>query len=205
MKEPEQANAIVENGQQTMVLITNTYDELQDGNFDIVKVAKGTTTRLPGASFTIQEVEAESTTSSISYVGDASKGDPETTGNDGKVSFNNIKFGYYEVKETKTPPGYIITGDDAFYVKIDANGIKLLEKEVKDGKLRFKEATTTTVGNVTIGTQGSTVIFTVVNEPGAALPNAGGPGTTLFRILGTILIAFAAAGLVFMRKRSKAV
>ena len=205
MKEPEQANAIVENGQQTMVLITNTYDELQYGNFDIVKVAKGTTTRLPGASFTIQEVEAESTTSSISYVGDASKGDPETTGNDGKVSFNNIKFGYYEVKETKTPPGYIITGDDAFYVKIDANGIKLLEKEVKDGKLRFKEATTTTVGNVTIGTQGSTVIFTVVNEPGAALPNAGGPGTTLFRILGTILIAFAAAGLVFMRKRSKAV
>ena len=80
-----------------------------------------------------------------------------------------------------------------------------LEKEVKDGKLRFKEATTTTVGNVTIGTQGSTVTFTVVNEPGAALPNAGGPGTTLFRILGTILIAFAAAGLVFMRKRSKAV
>jgi len=170
-------------------------------SFDILKVEEGTTKTLPGASFTIQKVDAENTTASVTYVGGTSPSNPETTGSDGKVSFNNIAHGYYEVKETKAPDGYIITGDAAFYVKIEATGVKLLEKKVKDGKLSFKEATSTKVGNVTIGTQGTTVTFTVENTKGAALPNTGGPGTRALYLLGTILTALAGAGLVMKRRK----
>ena len=169
-------------------------------SFDILKVEEGTTTTLSGASFTIQKVDAENTTASVTYVGGTSPSDPATTGSDGKASFNNIAHGYYEVKETKAPAGYIITGDAAFYVKIEATGIKLLEKEVKDGKISFKDATSTKVGNVTIGTQGTTVTFTVENTKGAVLPNTGGSGTTVLYLLGIMLTAFAGVGLI-MRKR----
>jgi len=41
--------------------------------------------------------------------------------------------------------------------------------------------------------------ISVKNEPGAALPNTGGPGTRLFTILGLILIA--GAGLLLLRRR----
>lgn len=171
-------------------------------SFDILKVAEGTTNTLPGASFTIHKVEPDSTTSSVIYVGGTSPSDPEMTGSNGKVSFNDIELGYYEVKETKTPDGYVITGDAAFYVKIEATGIKLLEKEVKDGKLSFKEATSTKVGNVTIGTQGTTVTFIVENTPGAALPNTGGPGARPFYLLGVLLASIAGAGLLLRKHRS---
>ncbi len=44
----------------------------------------------------------------------------------------------------------------------------------------------------------------VGNEPGVALPNAGGPGSLLFRVTGTILFGIAVLGLLTKRaKRQK--
>ena len=42
-------------------------------------------------------------------------------------------------------------------------------------------------------------VFKVENEPGAALPNTGGPGTRLFTILGSIMIL--GAGVLLWRRR----
>ena len=139
-------------------VITNKQDTV---NFDILKVDAETTNPLGGASFTIQPVKASSDTTRPEYEPGSSPSAPETTGDDGKASFNGITPGCYEVKETKTPDGYVITGEHAFYVRIDSTGIKLLEKEVGAGKLSFKEAASTKVGHVTIGTQGTTTTFTV--------------------------------------------
>ena len=44
----------------------------------------------------------------------------------------------------------------------------------------------------------------VGNEPGAALPNTGGPGTTLFYMIGLMLTALAGAGLVMKKRRRNA-
>ena len=57
---------------------------------------------------------------------------------------------------------------------------------------------------MTINREGTAVTFTVENIPGAALPNAGGPGTRLIHFLGIILAGFAGLGLV-MKKRRKMV
>ena len=40
------------------------------------------------------------------------------------------------------------------------------------------------------------LIISVKNEPGAALPKTGGPGTSLFYLLGIMLTFFAGAALV---------
>ena len=188
-------------GVSTGGAITNKQDTV---NFDILKVAAGTTNTLDGASFTIQPVKESSNTTRPEYETGSSPSNPETTENGGKASFTGITPGYYEVKETNTPDGYTITGENAFYIKIDASGIKLLEKQVKEGKLTFKEASSEKVNNVTIDTQGTTVTFTVENEPGAALPHTGGPGTRLIYLLGIMLTGLAVVGLV-MRKRRRTI
>ena len=167
--------------------------------FDILKVEEGTTDPLPGASFTIQQVTETSNTSSPHYEGDATACNPATTGSDGKTSFEDVSPGFYEVLETQLPTGYVFTGDAAFYIKVGPTGISLLEKEITEGILSFKEAETVKVGNVTIETEGTTITFIVENSPGAALPNTGGPGTRLFTVLGSILIL--GAGVLLWRRR----
>ena len=44
--------------------------------------------------------------------------------------------------------------------------------------------------------------LTVSNEPGVALPNAGGPGTSLGTLVGAVMIA--AAAIVLARRRAQA-
>lgn len=68
-------------------------------------------------------------------------------------------------------------------------------------------------GNMLIGEDGGPVLDNVgatvaenelsisnKNEPGAALPNTGGPCTGLIYLLGFMLMAFAGAGLIMKRK-----
>ena len=46
--------------------------------------------------------------------------------------------------------------------------------------------------------------YRISNNPGVELPAAGGPGTTLFTILGIMLMAFAGTGMLVMKKRRRA-
>ena len=185
-------------------VITN---KTPDQSFDILKVDKKTAFPLKGAQFTIQEVEPISNTSEPTRVGDAAASDPETTGDSGIVTFNNIPMGYYEVSETKRPDGYIIEGDSEFYVKVDAGGVSLLEKVITDGKLSFKEAQPDTegkikVGNVTFSILNDKIILTVENTAGTELPSSGGPGTVWIYILGSMLTMLGGVLLV-ARKLAK--
>lgn len=43
--------------------------------------------------------------------------------------------------------------------------------------------------------------ITVLNSAGVELPSTGGSGTTIYYILGAILMVLAAGGLVFSRRR----
>ena len=168
-------------------------------DFDILKVAAGTTSPLEGAAFTIQKILETSQTAFVVTEGEAVASVPEITGSDGKVSFKGISAGCYKVKETVTPDGYIQTGEGTFYVKVDSSGLHLLEKVITDGKLSYREATTAKVGDVTISTMEGTVTFTVENTPGAKLPATGSSGTTLFYVVGSLLTLLAAA-LLLRRK-----
>jgi len=56
---------------------------------------------------------------------------------------------------------------------------------------------------VKIGNENENATVTCGNEPGAELPHTGGPGTTLFAMLGIMLIAFAGAGMFVMKKVSR--
>ena len=88
----------------------------------------------------------------------------------------------YVLNEKQPPDGYIIAANDAtFTLSRGSNGVTIA----------------VTGDNVSVDEDGITIIIT--NEPGAALPNTGGPGTRLFTILGSILIL--GAGVLLWRRR----
>lgn len=139
-----------------------------------------------------------------------------TTGNDGIAAFPNVEPGEYKISETQVPPGYVklVMNDIYINVNYDATtGLHMItryDKPCNDDTRKSIDEATNTLGvtfeqavaaNEDTGTPAKEATFTVGNEPGVALPNTGGPGTSLFYIVGSILTLVAAV-LLITKKRS---
>ena len=162
----------------------------------IVKVdSANNETKLEDAEFTLQEINGDNAT--IQNIGSPVA---KITDENGEASFEKVKFGYYEVAETKTPEGYVLNGDGKFYIKVTAEGYSLLVKE--SGKAPKEWATAQTQGDVisfTADTANKSVTATVKNAYGAKLPHTGGSGTRMWYFAGLALMAFAACAYVMRR------
>ena len=116
----------------------------------------------------------------------------------------------YEVKETKSPAGYILTNDSEFYIRISDEGIKLLAKQDRVAPKNWqttavvygdiKTFTATVIGE----TQTKDALAVIENTPGAVLPNTGGSGTTIFYMIGLLLTSFAGTGILMKRRKRNA-
>lgn len=102
-----------------------------------------------------------------------------TTDNNGNLCINGLEQGTYYLKETKAPAGYNIL-DKAIKVVIGENGALTIDNAEKNAD-----------------------IVTVVNQSGTKLPETGGMGTTIFYVVGGVLV-LAAAVLLITRRRMKA-
>ncbi|MBQ3563320.1 MAG: SpaH/EbpB family LPXTG-anchored major pilin [Clostridia bacterium] len=158
----------------------------------------------------IQYVVAEGSTGSIDTLTTHNKGEATISlghlnmgGHLGDVSIFGLAEGTYKLVETKAPDGYVIA-DKPFKIKI----------EDQIGELGSVGTLTVTgqydgeIGNI-VNTNGIaesilTVWAEITNRPGSALPETGGIGTTLFTVLGVILMAGAVAFFI-SRKRNSAV
>ena len=176
-----------------------SYDNTFKTEFSIIKLdSEGMETPLEGASFTVQRINEKVT--ALSVQGDPINGtttgkDQIETGTDGKVQFTGLTDGYYIVSETKTPDGYIQTGDGNFYIRIQTGIVQMVEREGTGWKVRENEEKLV----FTPAADSEPAIAKVGNDKGAALPYTGGPGTGFFTILGSILIL--GAGALLWRRR----
>jgi LPXTG-motif cell wall-anchored protein len=188
-------------------------------DLDVLKVEKGkeTSTMLPGAVFELRKLEDVAPTNpggTLTYVKDNNQQvvvTSETTGDDGRLTFSNLTYGVYEIREVIPPPGYIQTEDVTFYLRVDGGVITYVQKgsnkpsewtaaQNSDGAtVYFMEAQAANPDS-TPPTASANATFRVGNTPGAALPNTGGPGIRLFTILGSILI-LGASVLLWRRRR----
>lgn len=111
--------------------------------------------------------------------GDATK---LVTPADGKFSITGLDAGTYYLKETTAPAGYNLLKDPVEIVitaDIDA---------------------TTNVGTATVSYgENSTGTVKVENKTGTELPSTGGIGTTIFYVLGSVLVV--AAGVLLVTKK----
>lgn len=100
-----------------------------------------------------------------------------------EMTFTGMSNGIYLLSEPLAPPGYIILTKDTYFSV--ANGTVTLTDENGDAK---------TYTDVSLLDDNTTIA--VKNNPGAALPHTGGPGTRLLYLLGAIMALFAGAALL---------
>ena len=143
---------------------------------------------LKGAGFTLYKKNASGT---YEAVGSELKGEDMTT-----FTWSGLDDGDYKLVETTTPSGYNTIPDIEF--TISAGHV--------DGDIPYLN---TLSGNVTSGTATFTAVVNdgslstdVVNNSGAQLPSTGGIGTTIFYVLGSVLVIGAAVLLVTKKRMS---
>ena len=145
---------------------------------------------LTGAEFTLEKYNKETDEwEKITVV----KNEEGTT-----FTFSGLDDGNYRLTETTTPAGY--------------NSIDPIEFTVtaEHDVLSDNPALTSLSGNATTGeltftsntTEGS-LSADVVNKSGSTLPETGGMGTTIFYVLGTILVLGAAIMLIAKKRMNK--
>lgn len=99
----------------------------------------------------------------------------------------------YYLYETKAPEGYnLLDAPVSFKITVSYN---------EDGSQVAENNPTVTVGN---GAPSETLSTNVVNKAGATLPETGGIGTTLFYVIGSILV-IGAVVLLVSKKRMNAI
>ena len=127
-----------------------------------------------------------------------------TTPDDGVIVVKGVASGSYTITEFKAPDGYNkltapVTVTAVKTGKTTTNTTVYLDK---DGKVVGKDAKVTEVV-VDIKTIAATVLV-VVNKAGTELPSTGGMGTTVFYVLGSILVLGAVVLLVTKKRMSDA-
>ena len=142
---------------------------------------------LKGAKFELFKQNEDSTWKSL--------GEQAGTGTDkNKFAWSGLDDGIYKLVETKVPDGYNKLDDQIFTV----TGTH--DSESDDPKL------TDLTGNVTTGTitfdknvTNGSLSTKVENHSGSLLPSTGGIGTTIFYVVGVVLVL--GAGVLLMTKR----
>lgn len=125
-----------------------------------------------------------------------------TTPENGVIIVKGVKTGSYEIKEVTAPAGYnklaapvtveaVKTGSSSTHttVYLDENGNTTTE-------------TTTTEVKVELANIAATPVV-VVNKAGTELPSTGGMGTTIFYVLGFVLVVGAGVLLVTKKRMSQ--
>ena len=114
------------------------------------------------------------TTKAVTWVDSITKATEVTTDDNGKASFDGLANGTYYLVETKAPAGYN----------------------------QLTEAKEVTVNGGTTETA-LTVTERVENQAGTLLPSTGGMGTTVFYVLGAVLVVGAGVLLVTKKRMSQ--
>ena len=129
------------------------------------------------------------------------------SGEDGLFKVIGLDDGTYWLKETKAPDGYnLIT--DPIKIEIKATTVNDQEWTAMEGpsdaltalEIKVTVGSTTTSGNG--DTESGIVATDIENNKGATLPETGGMGTTIFYVLGAILV-LGAGVLLIARRRTK--
>ena len=156
---------------------------------------------LAGAGFTLYKYNAESTADDkYEPVGSEVKGVTE-------FEFKGIDAGLYKLVETTVPSGYNKADDMYFEVKATPDGTTTppsvsslaIEKVTdKDGN-KITDSKGTEVFTFTGSALDGSLTTDIVNKAGILLPSTGGIGTTIFYVVGGILVI--GAGILLVAKK----
>ena len=176
---------------------------------DTTKVdGENSNTKLEGAEFKLKNeadkwVIVDTNGNVTGWAETEAEGSTLRSGADGLFKVIGLDDGTYYLKETKAPAGYNLLKDEITVVisATTANGQNWTDGQASSAltKLDVTADGVAGTGNATTGVAG----ITVANNKGATLPETGGIGTTIFYVLGSILVIGAAVALITRRRMSK--
>ena len=147
---------------------------LQDAQFVLLNSAKDKVATVINSKLTgWADVPAAGTDGTITWPANTVL----TTNTNGKIEIDGLDADTYYLREVKAPAGYNKLKEDTTVV---INGATTV-----DGKLTY-----------------TTVVAKINNQSGTELPSTGGMGTTIFYVLGSILVVGAAVLLVTRKRMS---
>ena len=180
-------NGLKDSDEENTITIKNKAKVEAKVTLDILKIEKDNPgKKLPDAEFTLWEINKEITAHEPSHKDPDDPGIKRKTDGQGEMSFDNLGTGYYEIRETDAPEGYVVTEDAVTYIRVENGIVEMIKvNETGDGW-----DTVGSAGNFEFAAASGTdnAKVTVSNEPGVELPHTGGIGTTIFYILGSILV-----------------
>lgn len=142
--------------------------------------------------YSVQTVVTEKTTSADN------KKVVATIGADGTITFTGLNYGTYTLSETKTPTGYNTASDINFAIT------RSLDADSSTAKVGGTVTWADDSDDVTYNADTKTFSVTVDNVSGKLLPSTGGIGTTIFYVVGTLLVVGAAVLLISKRRMHNA-
>lgn len=125
---------------------------------------------------------------------------------DGNIfTVKGIDDGEYRLKETKTPNGYNTISDEYVYFTVTAEHDVLSDNPALTnltGIAHGADAQSGLVGEYKFAPKqdDGSLTAVIINQSGAILPSTGGIGTTIFYIIGGLLVVVAGS-VLFVRKR----
>lgn len=178
------------NGVNIVLVSESTFSEDANGTYWKLKNGTYTTTEPTTenqASYDSTEKKySKTTTLTAKGTGQAETSVKGFVDDAGKITFRGLGAGEYTLTETVTPAGYNTIAPITFTISFD--------KETK----KFS----TNNENISVGAD-NTLSTTIVNNAGAELPSTGGIGTTIFYVLGGLLVVCAGVLLITKRRMNK--
>lgn len=197
----EKAVAKVENNKATLTYsndpttsktttTTPVEETVYSAKIVIDKYAANTSKKLAGAQFVLYKLDGETkwyykwndTGKKVEWVNSKEAATVKITDDKGAASFDGLADGTYYLEEIAAPAGYNLLKDP---VEVKVDGTKAVAAENPDA-------------TVLVETKG------IANQTGAVLPSTGGVGTTIFYVLGGLLVVGAAVLLVTKKRMSSA-
>lgn len=185
------------------VTFTNKYKTV---DVQLKKVKEDGTTVLSGSVFDLAKYANSTWSNNIQTdITPGAEATATTEAVPNPVDLGNLGVGKYKLTETKSPDGYVIQTKYIYFEVymdtdkslkarlIDENGTALTDAQIAElrSTVTFTSSSDDTVYTVT-----------VINTPGAQLPNTGGSGTLLYTLSGLVLI-FASALMYGFRMRRR--
>jgi len=165
--------------------VAGTWYKLKDGSYTKTAPTATTGSSYDSTEITYKKISFQKTNTTPGNT----KKVTVISGEDGKIKLEGLKPGTYTIKETKAPSGYNNdTTEHVIKIDWDATNKKMkLNTTDSDSTASFTDNTAT--ANITID-----------NKGGTTLPSTGGIGTTIFYVVGAILVIGAGVVLVTRRR-----
>lgn len=167
------------------------------------------TKKLAGAEFKLQNAArkwaiVDSNSKVKGWAANEADGSTLTSDTNGLFNVIGLDDGTYYLKETKAPAGYNLLSEEiAVVITATTTNGQTWTDGVASTALTGLAVTadeTAGTGNTSTGIAG----ITIANNKGSTLPETGGVGTTLFYVLGGILVAGAVVLLVTKKRMNSA-